>query len=100
MERSALYSEFQMLAGKVEGGVITYFFLHSNSSIRLPDGSSRSLARPAPASLISPLHLTPPVFNRPMRPSMSFVIIMNRFQPPGSGSPPAAPPLPAPGALK
>src|SRR5439155_10232373 len=58
------------------------------------------LARPASASLIFPLNLTPAVFNRPIRPSMSFVIIMNRFHPPGFGLPPAVPPLPAPGALK
>src|SRR5262249_48599526 len=56
---------------------VFFFFLNSNSSIRFPDGSSRSLARPAPASLISPLNLAPPVLNRPMRPSMSFVTIMN-----------------------
>jgi hypothetical protein len=35
---------------------------------RIPSRSaaSRSLARPAPASLISPLNLTPPVSNRPI----------------------------------
>ena len=43
-------------AGQPQAGVnyLFFFFLNSNSSIRLPDGSSRSLARPAPASLISP----------------------------------------------
>lgn len=77
-----------------------YFFLNSNSSTTLFDGSQTRMARPAPPSLIAPLNWASALRSRSTSLSKSSVTIMKRFQPPGSGAPPACPPLPAPGALR